>query len=105
MVGVQEDYHASDCNTDGRQSEEETVAVKIGDNCQEYRKTECSDTRWNSVELCPNFTVSICLYNGGSKISKACKDYTSTSFNALRDWTICIPYAGTIKEKYMMPPR
>lgn len=104
-MGFQEDYHTRDCNTGGGQSEEEAVAAKIGDNCQEHRETESSDHKWNKVELCPNLTISVFLYDGWSKICKACKDYTSASFDALKVQMISIPYAGTIREKYMMPPR
>ena len=31
--------------------------------------------------------------------------HTLASFDALKDWMICIPQAGTMREKYMIPPR
>ena len=72
MVGRHEDCHTSDSNTNGRQSKEESVAGQIGDNCQEYRETASSDSRWNGVELCLNLTVSIRLYYCGCKIGVGC---------------------------------
>ena len=74
VVGLQENYHTSECDTYGRQSKEEAVAAKIGDSCQEYGQPESSDSGRNRVKLCPDLTVSICFDNGGIKMCKVCKD-------------------------------
>ena len=97
-----QDCKTDDGDADGEDGEAKAMTGFVAQVGEEHGEAEGGGPGGHGVQLCLDFAVAVAVDYCGAEVGVAWRD-------AIRKWRVyrlemCLPYAGTMRPKYMKPP-